>query len=129
MYYHLIERPNPLDRDEAKKLYAVPKLVGRVDAAMLAKQIATQTTLTTGDVSNVLRTFVDLLPLFMLMGKSVELEGFGTMRISFSSDGVVDEDHFSTKLMRRPRVIFIPSSELKKRIADDISYERIAEEK
>lgn len=129
MYYHLIKRLNPLDRETPEKLYAVPQLVGRVNADMLAKQISTQTTLTTGDVSNVLKTFVDLLPMFMLMGKSVELEGFGRMRLSFSSDGVDTEEEFTTKMMRSPRIIFNPSSELKKRIADGISYERLPKTK
>lgn len=129
MYYHLIERKNPLDQDEPKKFYAVPRLVGRVDAAMLAKQIATQTTLTTGDVSNVLKTFIDLLPMFMLMGKTVELEGFGTMRVSFSSDGVESEEQFSVRMMRRPKVVFLPSPELKRRIADGITYQRLPKEK
>lgn len=125
MYYHLVERQNPQKEEEAKKLYAQSILVGKVDASMLAKQIATQTTLTIGDVSNVLKTFLDLLPVFMLMGKSVELEGFGSMRISFSSEGVENEKDFSVKLMRKPRVIFLASPELKRRVADGISYERM----
>lgn len=125
MYYRTIERQNPQNLEEAKKWYALPVLVGKVDAQTLAKQIATQTTLTTGDVSNVLRTFIDLLPMLMLMGKSVELEGFGSMRISFSSDGVEKEEDFSVKMMRKPRIIFLPSPELKRRVADGISYEKM----
>ena len=129
MYYHLLERPNPQDKEGAKKWYAAPKMVGRVSAKTLAQQIATQTTLTVGDVSNVLKTFVDLLPVFMLMGQSVELEGFGTMRISFSSEGVDKEGEFTTKLMRAPRVVFIPSSELKSRVTKGIVYEKMPKQK
>ena len=125
----MIESQNSQDLEEAKKWYALPILVGRVDAQTLARQIANQTTLTTGDVSNVLKTFIDLLPMYMLMGKSVELEGFRSMRISFSSDGVEKEEDFSTKLMRKPRIVFLPSSGLKKRATNEIAYEKMAKSK
>lgn len=129
MYYQLIERANPLDRKSEKKLYATPRYVGRVDAAALAKQISAQTTLTPGDVSNVLQTFIDLLPMYMLMGNTIELEGVGTMRLTFSSEGVTDQKAFNTKMMRQLRVVFIASPILRKRIIDEMTYKKMPEMK
>lgn len=125
MYYKLIERSNPLQPDEQKKLYAVPQYVGRVDAKLIAKQVAAQTTLTPGDVSNVLRTFIELLPMYMLLGKTVEIEELGRMRIVFSSEGVENAKSFHTKMMRQPRVVFLCSPELRSKIATEITYEKM----
>lgn len=129
MYYQLVERTNPLDREGEKKLYATPRYVGQVTAAKLARQIATQTTLTIGDVSNVLRTFLDLLPMYLLMGTSIELENIGRIRLTFSSEGVSDPKAFNTKMMRQLRIVFVSSPDLRKRINDEMTYEKMPEQK
>lgn len=129
MYYQLVERTNPLDREGEKKLYATPRYVGCVTAAKLARQIATQTTLTIGDMSNVLRTFLDLLPMYLLMGTSIELENIGRIRLTFSSEGISDPKAFNTKMMRQLRVVFVSAPDLRKRINDEITYEKMPEKK
>lgn len=129
MYYQLMERTNPLAREEAKKLYATPRYVGRITAEEMARQIAIQTTLTSGDVSNVLKTFLDLLPMYLLMGMSLELEGIGRMRLTFSSEGVEDKKTFNTKLMRHLRVVFVSSPALRNRISNVMTYEKLPEQK
>lgn len=129
MYYQLMERTNPLAREEAKKLYATPRYVGRITAEEIARQIAIQTTLTSGDVSNVLKTFLDLLPMYLLMGMSLELEGIGRMRLTFSSEGVADKKTFNTKMMRHLRVVFVSSPALRNRIGNVMTYEKLPEQK
>lgn len=129
MYYQLVERTNPLDREGEKKLYATPRYVGSVTAAKLAKQIAAQTTLTPGDVSNVLDTFLDLLPMYLLMGVSVELKGIGRMRITFSSEGINAPKDFKVNLVRQVRVLFLSSPDLRKRINQEITFEKQPEKK
>lgn len=129
MYYQLTERTNPLDREGARKLYATPRYTGRVTAAKLAKQIAAQTTLTPGDVSNVLDTFLDLLPMYMLMGVTVELKGIGRMRVTFSSEGVSEVKAFNTRMIRQVRVMFVSSPSLRQRIRDEMTYEKMPEKK
>lgn len=129
MYYQLMERTNPLAREKAKKLYATPRYVGRITAEEMARQIAIQTTLTSGDVSNVLKTFLDLLPMYLLMGMSLELEGIGRMRLTFSSEGVEDKKTFNTKLMRHLRVVFVSSPALRNRISNVMTYEKLPEQK
>ena len=55
---------------------------------MICRQIAGRSSLTAGDVKNVLTNFLDELPTYMLMNRSVQLEDFGILRISFGSEGV-----------------------------------------
>ena len=69
-----------------------------------------------GDVSNVIDSLLDTVPKYLLMGKSVNLGGLGTFRLSFSSKGVEKPEAFNTSLIKGLKVIFTPSSELTEQI-------------
>ena len=53
------------------------------------------------------------MPKYLLMGKSINLGEFGTLRVSFSSKGVVALDEFNTNKISGMKVIFTPSVEFK----------------
>jgi methylmalonyl-CoA mutase cobalamin-binding subunit len=57
------------------------------------------------------------------MGKSVNLGEFGTLRISFSSEGVETPDDFNVSKISGVKVVFTPSVELKKAL-DDLKFEK-----
>jgi nucleoid DNA-binding protein len=40
-----------------------------------------------GDVQSVLSNLMEVLPVFLKLGQSVNLEGFGTFRVSVTSEG------------------------------------------
>jgi hypothetical protein len=66
---------------------------------------------------------LDTIPKYLLMGKSVSLGDLGTLRISFSSEGVATEGEFNTGKISGVKVLFIPGVALKKSIGS-ITFEK-----
>ena len=122
MKYKFIKRANPLDRT-TEKWYAAPVNTGRIERKDLDKEIVNVSSLSRGDVSNVIENLLDIIPKYLLMGKSVRLGEFGTLRLSFSSKGVDEKEHFHARMIGNVKVIFIPSPEFKKSLIG-ITFER-----
>ena len=116
MKIKLIEKRKPGTKTGPGKFYANPVNVGRKTLKDIAKDIAGRSSLTRGDIENVLSNFVDRLPSYLR-------DGFGTMRLTLSSEGSLTEKAFNIEKIK-PRVTFTPSTELKKELADN-SYETV----
>lgn len=123
MKYKLIERVNPTDRTLPKKWYATPVNAGKITEKSIAKEIASRSSLTAGDVMNVLQNFLDLLPNHLIDGKSIKLGDFGTFRISFSSEGVDAESEFKVDKIKGRKVLFTPSPDFKQGLSN-ITFEK-----
>ena len=93
----------------------------------IAREIAGRSSLTRGDIENVLANFMDCLPHYLRDGFSVQLGEFGTMRLTLSSEGTATEKAFKTEKIK-PRVTFTPGVELKTALREN-SYETVKEEK
>lgn len=119
----LTTRRNPLKPQEAAKYYAQPVYDGTIDIDVIAKRIAGRSSLTAGDIKNVLSNFLEELPNYMLLGRSVKLNELGTFRISFSSEGVVKPEDFKASMIKDVKIIYTPDSALKTAIQNGISYE------
>jgi nucleoid DNA-binding protein len=52
----------------------------------ITKEIEGRPVLSLGDVQSVLSNLVAVLPIFLKLGQSVNLEGFGTFRLQFHAD-------------------------------------------
>ncbi len=124
MKFHLIEKANPRDLQASKKWYANPINDGKITEDHLAKKIAGRSSLTTGDVSSVIKNLLDEMPEYLLMGRSVNLSSFGTFRLSFGSEGVENKDEFNTHMINHVKVIFTPNTTFK-RMLEEISFERV----
>jgi predicted histone-like DNA-binding protein len=124
MKYKLVQRPNPRDVGAAKKWYANPVNAGKLTIKDFAKEISGRSSLTRGDVENVLSNFLDELPTFLEIGMSIQLGEFGTLRLSLSSNGVENPDDFDAADIKRARIIFTPGSDLKKSL-EDIKFEAV----
>ena len=122
MKYKLIERANPQNREQTK-WYASPVNDGKVSKTDLSKEIAGISSLSRGDVSNVIENMLEAIPKYLLMGKSVSLGEFGTLRLSFSSEGVDSANNFNTSKITGVKVRFTPGTELKRAI-EAISFEK-----
>jgi predicted histone-like DNA-binding protein len=122
MKYKLTERANPQDRTQTK-WYATPVNDGRITQRDLAKEIVGISSLSRGDISNVIDSILDTIPKYLLMGKSVSLGDFGTLRLSFSSDGVENANEFTVALIKGVKVLFTPGVELKQAI-ENIRFEK-----
>ena len=123
MKIKLIERRKPGTKTGPGKFYASPVNVGKKTLRDIAHDIAGRSSLTRGDIENVLSNFMDCLPHYLRDGFSVQLGEFGTVRLTLSSEGALNEKTFKTETIK-PRVTFTPSVELKAGLRDN-SYETV----
>ena len=125
MKVKLVVRTNPRKQGDPGKWYANPVNAGKKTLRDIAKDIAGRSSLTRGDIENVLSNFVDRLPSYLRDGFSVQLSEFGTMRLTLSSEGSLTEKAFNIEKIK-PRVTFTPGVELKAALRDN-SYETVKE--
>lgn len=123
MKYRLMQKLNPLRPEAQRKWYASPVKKGTISNYQLSKEIAGQSSLTRGDVMNVLENIVDEMPKYLIEGYSVNFNNFGTLRLSLSSEGVDKREDFTADKIRNIRVVFTPSPEFK-RMLKNVRFER-----
>ena len=122
MKIRLVPKKNPQKREEVK-FYANSVNVGRKTLDDIARDISGRSSLTRGDISNVLYNFIDCLPHYLRDGFSIQLGEFGSMRVTLSSKGAETEKAFKTETIK-PRVVFTPGTELKRDLTAN-SYESL----
>jgi predicted histone-like DNA-binding protein len=118
MKYKLVKRKNPQEPEDPGKLYAMPIYDGKVTQREVSADIVNLSSLARGDVGNVINCLIDTVPKYLVMGKSVNLGELGTFRVSFTSKGVEDAKDFTADKISGVRVVFIPSTELRKKLGD-----------
>lgn len=114
LQFNAVERQNPINKE--KKWYASPRQTGKRDLKSISKDLSELSSLSAGDVQNVIVNLIDQLPKWLMEGISVKLDGFGSFRLSFSSDGVLNKDEVTANLIKDLRVIFDPDDNIKERI-------------
>ena len=124
MKYKLIQRKNPQQPLADGKWYASPVNEGTISQKAISEDIVALSSLSRGDVSNVIDNLLDTVPRYLLMGKSVNLGGLGTFRLSFSSKGADTPETFGTSLMKGVKVVFTPSTELREKIRQ-VKFEKV----
>ena len=125
MKIKMVQRKNPQKKSEVK-YYASPVNAGKKNLRDIAHDIAGRSSLTRGDIENVLSNFMDCLPHYLRDGFSVQLGEFGTIRLTLSSEGSATVKAFKTETIK-PRVTFTPGVELKAALREN-SYETVKEE-
>ena len=123
MKYRLIQRANPLDASASKKHYATPSYSGKVEKKQIADDLVLISSLSRGDISSVIENLLDSIPNYLLKGYSVQLGDLGTLRISFSSEGVDNPNDFNVGMIRGRKILFTPGPAFKKILAD-LQFER-----
>lgn len=115
LQFNAVEKMNPQTKE--KKWYASPKLTGKRTLKDFSKDISSLSSLSAGDVQNVIVNLIDELPKWLMEGDSVKLDGFGSFRLSFSSDGVATKDEVTANQITDIRIIFDADDAIKERIA------------
>ena len=118
MRYKLILRRNPADPSAPKKYYAAPIHNGMITKKEMADDLILISSISRGDISSVIENFLDAIPKFLLRGFSVQLGELGTLRISFSSEGVDNPKDFVVTMVRGKKIIFRPGPAFKKILRD-----------
>jgi len=114
LQFNVIEKVNPLTRE--KKWYAAPRLTGSRDLKNLSKDLSEVSSLSAGDVQNVIVNLIDQLPKWLMEGYSVKLDGFGSFRLSFSSEGEAVKEDISADSIKEIYILFVPDVAIKERI-------------
>lgn len=121
MKYKLIQRASTLDKTK-KKWYASGIKAGNVSQRELAKRIALNSSLSIGDVINVIENLLEEIPNAILDGKTLKLGEVGNFRITLMSEGAETKSKFTTQNIK-PRIVFRPGKLLKQSL-ENIKYER-----
>ena len=115
LQFNVIERANPQTKE--KKWYATPRQTGSRDLKNLSKDLSEVSSLSAGDVQNVIVNMIDQLPKWLMEGNSVKLDGFGSFRLSFSSAGEAVKDDVTADSIKDIHIIFVPDVAIKERIS------------
>ncbi|MDR2897297.1 MAG: hypothetical protein LBU99_00675 [Spirochaetaceae bacterium] len=118
-----MQKKNPQNQDMIK-WYLTHEKVGTVGMKEISAAIGKRSSLSSGDVQSALRNLVELMPTFLKIGHSINLEGFGIFRISVNSEGMDTAEELHTSHVKKVKILFLPSVELKRNL-EDISFEII----
>lgn len=108
--YSVAGMRNPNDNEAAEKFYAKMQASGVVDLDDMAEEISYATTLTDGDVLNVLRALIKQMKKNLVAGKIVRLEKFGSFQFQICSDGAETEKAFTPANIKKVNIQFRPGA-------------------
>ena len=112
--YSVAKMLNPQDRESGEyKYYAKAQASGSVGINELSEEIAYATTLTDGDVLNVIRALVKRINLHIAAGQIVKLENLGSFQAQLRSTGTATEATFSPSMIKKVTLQFRPGIGLK----------------
>ncbi|GAB6394976.1 MAG: HU family DNA-binding protein [Bacteroidales bacterium] len=123
MRYKVVKRANAISVPATDVYCAIPAHAGKVSLDDLAKEIEGRSSLTQGDILNVLENFVEVLPTFLKLGNSIELGDFGTMRLTLRCTSTPTPEAFTANHIKGVKIVFTPGKDLKLKVKDT-SFER-----
>lgn len=121
--YKLTKKSNPLNPAKDGHWHAEPSPAPRMTSRELCRLLTQDTTLSAAELGMGLEMLSDRLPRLLAQGYSVQIGRLGSLRIEFGSEGVAEPEDFDYRLIRRPRIVFRPSAELRRELAEELSYE------
>jgi predicted histone-like DNA-binding protein len=95
-------------KNAPKKYYAKAQSTGVVAVDELAEAISYATSLTEGDVLNVIRAVVYQMNIQLQAGKIVKMDKLGSFRLQLHSTGADDEKSFTSNLIHSVSICFTP---------------------
>jgi len=122
--YSLAEMKNPLNENEPAKFYAKSQIRDKVNLNRIAEEISYATTLTDGDVLNVLRALIHKVKEHLADGDLVDLGELGKFQYQISSTGALKRESFTPANIRKVKIQFRPGSMLKPQLGN-LSFERV----
>lgn len=106
--YSVNPRCNPSEKGTPPKFYAKVQTRGTVNFDSLAEDIAYATTLTDGDVLNVLRALIKQVKKHLADGKIVSLDALGSFQFQISGKGALTEEEYNPNLIQKVRIQYRP---------------------
>lgn len=110
-------RKNPQDKDAAGKYYAQVVLAPEMTQRQIIEQIADRCTLTGSDIKAVLDSLMTVIKRNLANGCPIRLGDLGSFRPSISGTGIEDATKCGANTVKKARVIYVPSAEIKEAVA------------
>lgn len=110
-------RKNPQDKTAAAKYYAQVVLAPEMKQKQIIDQIADRCTLTGSDIKAVLDALMVVIKRNLANGSPVRLGDLGSFRPSVSGKGTEDASKCRASSVKKARVIYVPSAEIKEAVA------------
>jgi predicted histone-like DNA-binding protein len=114
LQFNVVEKTNPIIKE--KKWYATARITGNRNLKSFSKDLSEVSSLSAGDVLNVIMNLIEQLPKWLMEGDSVKLDGFGSFRLSFSSDGMATRDEVTASTIKEIHIVFEPDALIKERV-------------
>ena len=121
--YKLVQRGKPGDPAADKKYYGQVKYAGRKTLKQISKDIADISSLSYGDITNVLNNLVLQIPKYLADEFIIYLGDPGSMRLSIKSEGTEIESAFNPEKIKTVKIFFRPGRDLKHEI-QNIKFEK-----
>ena len=122
--YRLTKKRNRMNAKKDGLWYAEPAKGQKISALELNKMMTDGTTLSSSELNMALDLLVERLPMLLARGILARVGRLGTLMVDYGSEGVARPEDFHPRLMRRPRIVFRPSAELRKRVEQAMFYEQ-----
>ncbi|AVM51614.1 hypothetical protein C3V43_05590 [Bacteroides heparinolyticus] len=122
--YKLVQRKNPLKKNEPAKWYATPNSAKPLAQKVMTRVATENTTTAPIELESAMELLAAFIPQQLQQGHTVNVPGMGTFRLTFKSEGVEDINLFnSAKMIKSPRIVFTPAKELKGKTLQGLSFE------
>jgi len=113
-----VERNISFDKNTQKFAYVLKTdLYNKLSSQKVIEEAAVRTGLNKGVINVAWEAIGDVVKAWATEGHSVAVPGLGTIRIGVKAQAVEDVEKVSANLIARRRVIFTPSTDIKKEIA------------
>jgi len=115
---------NPRKPEDPVKYYARTQIRSTIDLDRIAQEISYSTTLTDGEVLNVLYALIHHVRMHLADGDIVSLADFGKFQYQLSSEGAEDKEKFNQAMIRRVKLQFRPGKKLDTRF-QKLTFEQV----
>jgi len=122
--YSISALKNPTRMEEPAKYYAKAQVREIIDIDRIASEIAHSTSLSEGDVYNVVRNIPRHVTTHLADGDLVDLGELGRFQLQLSSKGAYTREEFTFHNIKRARIQFRPGR-LIKQVLDNLRYEEV----
>ncbi len=124
--YKIVEKKNPLKREEPGKFYAEKVSLGVISTEQIANEIADRAGQSVGTVKGLLIDIQKEVANKLKNGFSVKLGEIGTIRTSIKGYGSTTEAEYNINLVRSIPVRLVPSPHMKNQLKlDKLNFEKI----
>lgn len=121
--YKLVQLKDGIDPEKPKKWYAISVSKQAQDGRKAMRAAAENTTISDVEMEAAFELMMRYAAQQLRQGQKVQLGRFGSLRVTFRSEGVDEAEQFNANAMiRQPRVVFRPSAEFRELVLKGLTF-------